>query len=221
MKKLISLLIAGFMLTGCAQMQKLQNPLDNQKATKTEKTAQAAGFGALFGGVVGKMFGVDSRFTALVGGLVGGFAEWNHETDREMKVAQAEEARMKAAFIEAKATEVEIKVKDEKGEVHSTKVLGDYSVPATNDVAVKSVSNVVTESAFPGQIVIVANTSQRASIESGLQITVDAKAKGKKPVKVTFLDAKVYASKGVTPGISWVPTHNTQVADTGKKGGAA
>ena len=218
MKKILSLLIAAFMLTGCASMT---NPLDKQDASKGAKTAEAAGAGAVIGGLLGKVLGVDSRFTAVIGAFVGGFTEWNHETARELKAAQAEADRLKAAHVEAEVKQAKVEVKDQTGITHSTTQLTSYSVHATNDVAAKSVASVIGESAFAGQVVIVAKPSQKGVIEAELKDAIDAKAKAGKPVKIAFYDRKDVESAGIKPGIAWVPVHPTELADNGKKGGAA
>ena len=218
MKKILSMLLMAAMLTGCANMT---NPLDSQGASKGTKTAEAAGFGAIVGGIAGKMLGVDSRFTAVIGAFVGGISEWNHETAKELKAAQAEAEKLKAANIESDVKQAKVEVKDQSGSTHSTTQLTSYSVHATNEAAAKSVATVIGESAFAGQVVIVAKPSQKREIEAGLKDAVDAKAKAGKPVKIAFYDRKEVESAGIKPGIAWVPQHPTALADNGKKGGAA
>ncbi len=233
MKIIISLIVAAAMLTGCAgasldgvkssfnDLKNGRNPLDNQNASKGVKTAEAAAGCGVIGAGLAKLFGGNTTIGAGIGALSCGALEYFHETDRELKVAKDEAARMKAAGIDAKATPGSMSIKDDKGVIHESTVLSDYFVPASNDIAIKSVSNVITESDFGGQVVIIANPSQRKEIEAGLKGTVDAKNLKNKHVDVAFLDAKKFAPRGFLPGISWKPTHNTAVADNGKKVGAA
>jgi len=197
---LVSILVA---LAGCAQ-------LDAQNSSKGQKVVEATGFGAVLGGLAGKVLGVDPRITALFGATIAGLTEYRHATDLEIASANKQAAALKADGVTSSVKIVKVAGKDGK----TTNELKSFVVHSTADNAVVAVGQTAQGSAFGGKIVIVSPRSERKHIEDEIALTVD-----KKNVHEIYFTPYEARKFGAREGVAWVPVHPSIASSSARKEG--
>lgn len=205
MKKRIVLVAILASLTGCAA-------LDNQDASKGQKTAEAAGVGAAAGAIIGHFTGFSPTALAAFGGMLFGGMEYTRATNLEIAEAKKQADALKQAGIDSEVKTAKVEVKDSKGEMQSTTELKTFVVHSVSSDAVDAVAMTAEKSAFGGRIVIVSDHAYKSRIEEQI-----AKDVTKKNVTVAYFSPREAAKFGAKEGVAWVPVHPVNVADAGKK----
>ncbi len=198
-KTLVSLLVAS-MLAGCST-------LDNQDASKTEKTGEAAGVGAIAGAIAGRLVGIGAGTGAALGAALGGGFEWMHETDRELKAANDKVLELQKQKISAKANSEMVKVNNQ-----DVTRLRSFAVESLKPAAIVAVAGQANESKFGGQIVVVSQKGKIPMVKSEMTDSLV-----RTDIKTLYITPDVARKAGfdAKEGVAWVPAYPNTTAGAG------
>ena len=172
-KKTVTAILVAATLAGCAA-------LDGQDASKQDKTAEAAGAGA------------------VVGALVAGSSEYIHATNVELAQAQKTAEALRQENIRSQIVTASYK------EQPSLKM---FLVSSAGPEAIKAIAAAANASPFNGQILaVVQKSDDEPAMREKIHLLLDDKRQP--AVRVTCVTVKTAKQMGVTePGIAWRPIH--------------
>ena len=190
-KKTVTAILVAATLAGCAA-------LDGQDASKQDKTAEAAGAGAVVGGLLSRAFGGNGLVGAVVGALVAGSSEYIHATNVELAQAQKTAEALRQENIRSQIVTASYK------EQPSLKM---FLVSSAGPEAIKAIAAAANASPFNGQILaVVQKSDDEPAMREKIHLLLDDKRQP--AVRVTCVTVKTAKQMGVTePGIAWRPIH--------------